>query len=206
MWPPIGREYTHREAGAKHAVVRLGHGCEPVPFQTFDDPQLPQGLLSVQRPRQNVRSDSLELLLVPRPWQGDVTHVVVEAEAVVVDPHGLTLDRDVRESLPVSRHQMQLRGDVLLDALDINPGHHLLLRDAFPNLPAFVSAQRALWSIPASSSFARRTPNLVLHVVEPAAVQGVAYFAAWLFTADDQVRSRMITIGAAHQRATLLLL
>ena len=55
-----------------------------------------------------MRAESaLQLLVLPGPRQRGVAHVVVEVEAVVVDPDRVVLERDVRELLAVARDAVQ---------------------------------------------------------------------------------------------------
>ena len=49
-----------------------------------------------------------------------MAHVVVEIEALIVDPHRLVLDRDVRKAVAIARDLVQVRADVCLDAVDIH--------------------------------------------------------------------------------------
>ena len=46
--------------------------------------------------------------------------VVAQVEVVVVDPHRMPLERNVRDPLPVARDPVQARRDVAADSLDVD--------------------------------------------------------------------------------------
>src|SRR4030095_3045639 len=52
--------------------------------------------------------------------QRGVAHVVVDVEAIVVDPHRMVLDRDPLDALAVARDAVQPRRDVLADLVDVD--------------------------------------------------------------------------------------
>jgi PAS domain-containing protein len=56
--------------------------------QAFDDVDLPQRAVQVERARMDARGLDAELPPVARCRQGDVAHVVFEVEVLVVDPVG----------------------------------------------------------------------------------------------------------------------
>jgi hypothetical protein len=86
----------------------------------LDDPHLPERPGEVERHRHQVRGQLLQLPVGARRGQGDVADVVVQVEAVVVDPERMTVERRVVEALPVARDEMKARRDVRTDAREVD--------------------------------------------------------------------------------------
>mgnify|MGYP006908368812 CR=1 FL=1 len=49
-----------------------------------------------------------------------MAHVIAEVEARIVDPDRMVLDRDRRDALPVARHEVQARLDVVAQPLEVH--------------------------------------------------------------------------------------
>jgi hypothetical protein len=95
-------------------VVRLEDQREAALLEALDEPALPQRLRAVELLRVDPRGEPVELLLGAGRRQRAVTDVVLEVEVVVVDPQRPSgLERRVREPLPIARHEVQTRADVL---------------------------------------------------------------------------------------------
>ena len=76
----------------------------------------------VQRPGVDARGLDAELPPVAGLRQRDVAHVVLEVEALVLDPVGIVdLERDAQQLLPENRRQVQAALDVLQQALEPHP-------------------------------------------------------------------------------------
>src|SRR5690606_21247480 len=114
------RQQVGARDAVHHAVVDLGDDREAVVLESLDDPHLPQRPVSVEMLRLDAPDDALELSLAARARQPGVAHVVAELEARIVDPHGMALERGPGEALPVARDPVQARGDVRLDAFEVD--------------------------------------------------------------------------------------
>ncbi len=127
------REQVDSGNPVDHAVVRLADHGDPVALQSLDDPRLPQRFAPIQLLRHDACAQTLQLPLVSGVRQGRVTHVVVQVEAVVIHPHGVSFDGDVRQPFPVPRDAVQAGGDVRGDAIDVDSACRVGERFAFEN-------------------------------------------------------------------------
>ncbi len=119
----LGGQQGGDELGAgdavHHAVVDLRDDGEAVALEALDDPELPQRLLAVEALGEDAPDHALELTLGSRSGQPRVAHVVADVEGGVVHPDGVLLERRVGQALAVARDAIESRGDVLLDAADV---------------------------------------------------------------------------------------
>ena len=90
-----------------HAVMHLVDHRHPAAFEALDEPRLPERLPAIEPLRHDARAQALELRHVTRAGQTGVAQVVVQIEALVVDPYGSSHQRDVRQLLAVPRDQVQ---------------------------------------------------------------------------------------------------
>ncbi len=109
-------------------VVDLGQYREAVGrqveegVQSLDKVQLPKRPGEVQWPGVDPRGLDAELPPVARVRQRDMANVVLEIEAIVLDPVGIVdLERNVQQLLPEDRRQVQPALDVLQQALEPHP-------------------------------------------------------------------------------------
>ncbi len=102
-------------------MVDLADQGETAVGEALDDPQLPQRTSAVELLGHESSDEVLELLVRSRGGKRRVPHVVVEVEVLVVDPHRMPLERDGRQSLPVSRDLVEARGDEGADRGDVHP-------------------------------------------------------------------------------------
>ena len=103
---------TWRDVDARDAVdervVGLGDEREAAALEALDHPHLPQRLGAVELLGEDPPGQQQELLLGARVRQRGVAHVVLEAEARVVDPQRPAgAGRRHRELLAVARHEVQ---------------------------------------------------------------------------------------------------
>ena len=106
----------------------------------LDDSGAETGIYEI--PAGGRRYQALELLVVSRRRQAGVAHVVLDVEALVVDPHRVVLDRDARDPLPVARDQVQPRHHVAAHAVDVDSALGLetaALAAGFPATCVFVN-------------------------------------------------------------------
>src|SRR5262245_25585622 len=101
-------------------MVCLDDHGEAIALQSFDDPQLPEGTSTVELLRHDARRQAFELLIVPGPRQACVPHVVVDVEAIVVDPHRFAQQRGEGKPLTVAWNPVQPRSDVSTESIDID--------------------------------------------------------------------------------------
>ncbi|MFO1426188.1 MAG: hypothetical protein U1F11_04275 [Steroidobacteraceae bacterium] len=102
----------------REAVLRERvEGVEPV-----DQIQLPQGPRQVERACMDARGLDAELAPVAGLGQGDVAHVVLEIEAVVLDPVGrIQVERHAQQPVAEDRREVQPARDVLEQSLEAQP-------------------------------------------------------------------------------------
>ena len=113
----VGREEHAQDVQARDAVhqrvMRLGEDREAVAVEPLDEPHLPQRPVAAQVVGEDTARQHLQLVLRARRRQRRVADVVAQVEALVVDPARPRLcERDLRDALPVARHQAQARLDV----------------------------------------------------------------------------------------------
>jgi hypothetical protein len=84
------------------------------------DPDLPQGLATVEMLRHHARGETLELPAIAGLGQRDVSDVVVNIEMLVIHPHRMIRDRHIRQPLAVTGNEMQAGGDVVANRIDID--------------------------------------------------------------------------------------
>ena len=91
----------------------LGEDREAVAFDSLHEPHLPQRPVAPQMVGEDASREHLQLVLAPRRGQRGVTHVVAQIEVLVVDPARAGLgERNLRQALPIARHQAEARVDV----------------------------------------------------------------------------------------------
>jgi len=101
-------------------VVGLADQREPVTVEPLDHPDLPHRPLPIERLGHDAADQALQHALVAGPRQRGVTHVVGEAEAVVVDPDGNALVGDLGEPLAKARHEVEAGVNRRPDAVDVD--------------------------------------------------------------------------------------
>ncbi len=89
-------------------------------LEALDDPDLPERLRAVELLRDDAGGEALQLPFVAGARQARVPHVVVDVEVLVVDPDEAIPERDGREALAIARDQVQARGDVGADGVDVD--------------------------------------------------------------------------------------
>ena len=100
-------------------MVHLAHNREAPALETFDEPQLPQGPVTVERLGQNASHQAFEGAVASGSRQTGVTNVIREIEVVVVDPDRMVYERREAEFLPVAREPVKARFDIFRDAFGI---------------------------------------------------------------------------------------
>ena len=91
----------------------LGEDREAVAIEALHEPHLPQRPVAAQVVREDAAGEHLQLVLAARLRERGVAHVVAQIEALVVDPARAGLgERNLRDALPVTRHQAEARLDV----------------------------------------------------------------------------------------------
>ena len=89
------------------------------PFSPLDQPHLPQRLGAIQALGEDPRREALQLLPAAGGGQRRVAHVVLKAEAGVIDPdRAAAVKRCVGQLVAVARDQMQPPADLLKELLD----------------------------------------------------------------------------------------
>ena len=78
---------VHAGHAVDQAVVALADDREAPAGEPIGQPELPHGLRAVEALREDPRGKRAQLLLGARLGQGGVSHVVIEVELRVVDPH-----------------------------------------------------------------------------------------------------------------------
>jgi hypothetical protein len=111
-----------------HAVMRLRDQRAAAALESLDHPQFPQRLPVVEALRHDARGEAFQLAFGARLRQRRVAHVVVDVEAVVVDPHRMALDRDPREPLAIARDPVQSRRDVCTHAIGVDAARRIAQR------------------------------------------------------------------------------
>src|SRR6266481_7425138 len=104
--------------------------------EPFQNPDLPQGFLTVEVLRRDARRQALELSLISRPRQRDVTDVIINVEMLIVHPHGMIRHRDISQPLAVARNEVQPRGDVVANLIDVDAAIGCPERPALERCPA----------------------------------------------------------------------
>ena len=108
-----GRDVDARDA-VDQAVVRLRDHREAPALDAVDEPDLPQRLAAVQPLGEHAPGQVAQLLEAGGLGQRGVAHVVAGVEVRVVDPHRPRLgERRERELLPVARHEVHARVELL---------------------------------------------------------------------------------------------
>ena len=114
----VGVEQHGREVDARDAVdqrvVRLADQREAISLEPLHQPHLPERLRAVELLGEDAADQQLELVVVAGLGQRRVAHVVAHVQPRVVDPdRAAGLQRREGELLPVARHQVQARLDVI---------------------------------------------------------------------------------------------
>ena len=92
--------------------MHLGDHCPAPILESFDHPQFPEGLASIEGLREDAPGEIPELISPARRWQRRVPDVIQDLKMRIVDPHRPgEPDRRKAHLLPVARHQGQLGGD-----------------------------------------------------------------------------------------------
>jgi hypothetical protein len=107
----LGQERGPGDA-VDHRVVHLGDQREAAIAQALDDPRLPQRVIAIEALAEQPAGQRVELRGVAGRRQAGVADVVVEDEALVVDPHRLADHRHPHHPLPVARQAGDRRRDV----------------------------------------------------------------------------------------------
>ena len=113
----VGREEHAEDVEAgdtvDERVVGLREDREAAAIETLHEPHLPQRPVAAQVVREDSAGEHLQLVLAARLRERGVAHVVAQVEALVVDPARAGLgERNLRDALPVTRHQAEARLDV----------------------------------------------------------------------------------------------
>ena len=104
---------VHPRDTVDERVVGLGEKREPAAFDALHEPHLPQRPVAPQMVGEDAAGEHLQLVLAPRRRQRGVAHVVAQVEVLVVDPARAGLgERNLRQALPIARHQAETRVDV----------------------------------------------------------------------------------------------
>jgi hypothetical protein len=114
-----------------HAMMRLAHQRDAVPLEALHQPQLPERLVEVETLLEDARAGALQQPLVARLRQARVADVVADVEAWIVHPDRMPVDGRRFDALAVARDQVQARGHVLEDALDVEHVSLVTERTAF---------------------------------------------------------------------------
>ncbi len=116
--------------------MSLADRSETIALQPLGDPQFPQRLAAIELLRHDSPGQPLELLFPAGTRQRRMAHVVVEVEALIVNPDRMVLDRHARDPLPITGNLMQPRSDVAANPFDIDPAargpHRLRVEDHHP--------------------------------------------------------------------------
>jgi hypothetical protein len=102
-------------------MVDLRDQGEAFALEPVHHPHLPQRPLAVEGPGQDLTHDLLELAIRTGGWQAHVSHVVVQVEAMVVDPDRVSLEGREGEPTPVAGEEVKARLDVLPQAMLSRP-------------------------------------------------------------------------------------
>ena len=113
----VGREEHAEDVEAgdtvDERVVGLGEDREAIAIEALHEPHLPQRPVAAQVVREDAGGEHLQLVVAARLRERGVAHVVAQVEALVVDPARAGLgERNLRDALPVTRHQAEARLDV----------------------------------------------------------------------------------------------
>ena len=114
-------------------MVDLRDQGEAFALEPVHHPHLPQRPLAVEGPGEDLTHDLLELAIRSGGWQAHVPHVVVQVEAIVVDPDRVSLEGREGEPTPVAGEEVKARLDVLPQAIAVEasvlPAQGLALED-----------------------------------------------------------------------------
>ena len=121
----LARRHQHAhdiDAGdaVDHAVMNLRDHRESIVLESLDKPHLPQRSPTIEVVLHDPRGQPLELSCIAGAGQAGVANMEVDAEAVVIDPHRVSIQRRPREPLPVARDHRQAAGDQLLERLGVD--------------------------------------------------------------------------------------
>ena len=101
-------------------MVNLGHQRKPISIQALDNVELPQRLGAVELLRHDDADQGAQLVEGTGLWQAVVADVVIDVEVLVIDPSWMALQRNPRQTLPVSRNQVQLGFDQSADTFGVD--------------------------------------------------------------------------------------
>jgi hypothetical protein len=101
-------------------VVDLSDDGKASIIKPLDDVQLPQWFRPVELLGHQPTHEILQLLSRSGVRESDVSYVIVEVKVLIVDPHRRSLERNVREALPIPWDQFETRRDQRSDRVDIN--------------------------------------------------------------------------------------
>ena len=88
-------------------------------LETLNDPDLPQWMLSIERPAGNVRDHLAELARATRRGTADAADVVVDVEVRIFDPHGMVqAERYFDDPAPERREEVDARRKDVLHRLE----------------------------------------------------------------------------------------
>ena len=100
-------------------MVDLGHHADVPMLQALDHPQLPERAAAVELVAGDVGDQLAELPRAARSGHGDPSHVVVEVEVGVFDPHRVVQpEGHLGQAAPERRQQVQALAQHLLDPLE----------------------------------------------------------------------------------------
>src|SRR5437660_7678050 len=100
-------------------MMRLHQERDSIVAETLDDPKLPQRLRAIELLRHDPARERLQLSVVARVRHSRVPHVVGEIEVGIVDPDRPVHDRYPHEPLAIARYEVEARGDVRPQAIDV---------------------------------------------------------------------------------------
>ena len=93
--------------------MSLGEDREAAAIEALHEPHLPQRPVAAQVMGKDAAGEHLQFVLAARLRQRGVAQVVAQVKALVVDPARAGLgERNLRDTLPVARHQPKARLDV----------------------------------------------------------------------------------------------
>ncbi len=112
----------HAAHPVDHAVMHLAEDRGPVAVVPVDLVQLPERELAVERLREEPAHEGHELRVVARRLQLMAHHVPADVEAGVGLPGGMReVQRHRHHALGVARDEMEARGDVGAQPLEVEP-------------------------------------------------------------------------------------
>jgi hypothetical protein len=87
-------------------VVKLADDGEAISRESLDKPNFPQRPRSVELLLEDPGGELLELRIRPRPRKAREPDVIVQVEAVIINPDGVVLERDPLELLTTTGDEM----------------------------------------------------------------------------------------------------